>query len=103
MTDKQEGCNRRRIGRLTLTLFDMSEDITASLLAQYYGISEEPELNKFPSIQCIGSIENDSDKLIGEQSTVDTNGDDTSKETEMQVRILILCHYYYETGFIFYK
>ncbi|KYQ48348.1 Leucine-rich repeat-containing protein 27 [Trachymyrmex zeteki] len=62
----------------------MSEDITASLLAQYYGISEEPELNKFPSIQCIGSIENDSDKLIGEQSTVDTNGDDTSKETEMQ-------------------
>ncbi|KAG5317535.1 LRC27 protein, partial [Pseudoatta argentina] len=63
----------------------MAEDIVVSLLAQYYGISEESETKKFPSIQeCVGSIENDSDKLIGEQSTVDTNGDDTSKETEVQ-------------------
>jgi len=74
----------------------MAEDIAVSLLAQYYGISEESETKKFPSIQeCVGSIENDSDKLIDEQSTVDTNGDDTSKETEVQVQILIqLCYYY---------
>ncbi|XP_018351200.1 PREDICTED: leucine-rich repeat-containing protein 27-like isoform X1 [Trachymyrmex septentrionalis] len=63
----------------------MAEDIAVSLLAQYYGISEESEIKKCPSIQeCVGSIENDSDKLIGEQSTVDTNDDDTSKETEVQ-------------------
>ncbi|KYM88780.1 Leucine-rich repeat-containing protein 27 [Atta colombica] len=63
----------------------MAEDIAVSLLAQYYGISEESETKKFPSIQeCVSSIENDSDKLIDEQSTVDTNGDDTSKETEVQ-------------------
>ncbi|KYN28543.1 PREDICTED: leucine-rich repeat-containing protein 27-like [Trachymyrmex cornetzi] len=63
----------------------MAEDIAVSLLAQYYGISEESETKKFPSIQeCVSSIENDSDKLVGEQSTVDTNGDDTSKETEVQ-------------------
>ncbi|KYM99101.1 PREDICTED: uncharacterized protein LOC108777033 [Cyphomyrmex costatus] len=63
----------------------MSEDIAANLLAQYYAISEESKTKKFPSIlECMGSIENNSDKLIGEQSTVDTNGDDTSKETEVQ-------------------
>jgi len=69
----------------------MAEDIAVSLLAQYYGISEESEIKKCPSIQeCVGSIENDSDKLIGEQSTVDTNDDDTSKETEVQVRIFFI-------------
>lgn len=70
--------------------FDISEDIAESLLAQYYGISEGRKAEKFPSIQeCVGSIENDPDKLIGEQSTVDTNGDDASKETEMQVQISV--------------
>jgi len=67
----------------------MSEDIAENLLAQYYGISEGSKAKNFPSIQeYVASVENDSDKLI-EQSTVDTNDDDTSRETEVQVRILI--------------
>ncbi|XP_011699530.1 PREDICTED: E3 ubiquitin-protein ligase LRSAM1-like [Wasmannia auropunctata] len=62
----------------------MSENIAESLLAQYYGIFENSKTEKCPSIrECVGSVENDSDKLI-EQSTVDTNDDDTSKETEVQ-------------------
>ncbi|XP_071627963.1 uncharacterized protein [Temnothorax longispinosus] len=63
----------------------MSGDIAESLLAQYYGIFEGPKAEKFLSIQeCVGSVENDSDKLIGEQSTVETNDDDTSRETGVQ-------------------
>ncbi|XP_077273194.1 uncharacterized protein LOC143903463 isoform X1 [Temnothorax americanus] len=63
----------------------MSGDIAESLLAQYYGIFEGPKAEKFPSIQeCVGSVENDSNKLIGEQSTVETNDDDTSRETGVQ-------------------
>lgn len=73
----------------------MSENIAESLLAQYYGISESPKVEKFQSIQeCVGSVENDSDKLIGEQSTVETNDDDTSKETGVQVRTSIQFCYY---------
>ncbi|XP_011871281.1 PREDICTED: uncharacterized protein LOC105563902 isoform X1 [Vollenhovia emeryi] len=63
----------------------MSEDIAGSLLAQYYGIFDGPRTEKFPSIQeCVGSVEHDSDKLINEQSTVETNDDDTSRETGVQ-------------------
>ncbi|XP_025987312.1 leucine-rich repeat-containing protein 27 isoform X2 [Solenopsis invicta] len=63
----------------------MSEDIAENLLVQYYGFSEGSKVEKFPSIHdCAVSVENDSDKLIGEQSTVDTNNDDISRETEVQ-------------------
>ncbi|XP_028045310.1 leucine-rich repeat protein SHOC-2 isoform X2 [Monomorium pharaonis] len=63
----------------------MSEDIAKTLLVQYYGISNGTKAEKFPSIQeCAGSVENESDKLIGEQSTLDTNDDDMSRETEEQ-------------------
>lgn len=62
-------------------------DITENLLANYYGFSAEPQVEKFLSIhECASNEENNVDKLIGNQSTVDTNDDDTSKETEIQVQ-----------------
>ncbi|XP_014480404.1 PREDICTED: chaoptin-like [Dinoponera quadriceps] len=58
-------------------------DLTKDLLAQYYGFSAEPQVEKFLSIHgCISNAENDADKLIDNQSTIDTNDDDTSKEME---------------------
>ncbi|XP_070154491.1 leucine-rich repeat-containing protein 27 isoform X2 [Polyergus mexicanus] len=60
-------------------------DIAENLLAQYYGLSKKSETEKFISIhECMSNVEN-VDKLIGEQSTVDTaNDNDTSRETEEQ-------------------
>lgn len=61
-------------------------DIARVLLAKYYGFSKTPGTDKFLSIhECMNSAKNDVQKLTGEQSTVDTNDDDTSKETEIQV------------------
>lgn len=63
-------------------------DIAENLLAQYYGLSKKSETEKFVSIHdCVNNAENDIEKLIGEQSTVDTNDNDTSGETEMQVQV----------------
>ncbi|XP_011641791.1 cyclic GMP-binding protein C-like [Pogonomyrmex barbatus] len=60
-------------------------DIAENLLDQYYGISKDSKAEKLLSIQeCVGNIENNQDKLNGEQSTLDTNGNDTSSETEVQ-------------------
>lgn len=60
-------------------------DIAESLLVQYYGFPEKSETGKFLSIhECASSTENDADKLIEEQSTIDTNGDNTSREMEVQ-------------------
>ncbi|KAL6446383.1 hypothetical protein ACFW04_001160 [Cataglyphis niger] len=61
-------------------------DIAENLLTQYYGLSTKSETEKFLSIhECVSNVENDVEKLIGEQSTVDTaNDNDTSKETEEQ-------------------
>ncbi|XP_050449037.1 leucine-rich repeat and death domain-containing protein 1-like isoform X2 [Cataglyphis hispanica] len=61
-------------------------DIAENLLIQYYGLSTKSETEKFLSIhECVSNVENDVEKLIGEQSTVDTaNDNDTSKETEEQ-------------------
>lgn len=93
MTDKQRVCCQvsfvfleyRHKQDLSFGL-DMS-DLTENLLAQYYGFSAEPKIEKFLSIhECASNAENDADKLIGNQSTIDTNGDDTSKETKVQVR-----------------
>lgn len=62
-------------------------DIAENLLAQYYGLSKKSETEKFVSIHdCVNNAEN-IEKLIGEQSTVDTNDNDTSGETEMQVQV----------------
>ncbi|EFN71211.1 Leucine-rich repeat-containing protein 27 [Camponotus floridanus] len=59
-------------------------DITENLLAQYYGLSKKSETEKFVSIHdCVNNAGN-IEKLIGEQSTVDTNDNDTSGETEVQ-------------------
>lgn len=62
-------------------------DIAENLLTQYYGLSKKSETEKFLSIhECMSNVENDVEKLIGEQSTVDTaNDNDTSRETEEQV------------------
>lgn len=66
-------------------------DIAESLLAQYYGFSGESKAEKFLSIhECAKNAENDADKLNGQQSTIDTNDDDMSKETKVQVRMLTL-------------
>ncbi|RLU25903.1 hypothetical protein DMN91_002065 [Ooceraea biroi] len=60
-------------------------DIADALLAQYYGFSKNSKPEKFLSIhECVSHAENDVHKLVGEQSTADTNDDDTSKETELQ-------------------
>lgn len=65
-------------------------DIAENLLAQYYGLSKKSETEKFLSIhECVSNVENNAEKLIGEQSTVDTDDNDTSRETEVQVRSLI--------------
>ncbi|XP_029171942.1 E3 ubiquitin-protein ligase LRSAM1-like [Nylanderia fulva] len=73
--------------RFTYTLsfsFDMS-DIAENLLTQYYGLSKKSETENFLSIhECVSNVENNVEKLIGEQSTVDTDGNDTSQETEVQ-------------------
>lgn len=62
-------------------------DIAENLLAQYYGLCKKSETEKFISIhECMSNVEDDVEKLIGEQSTVDTaNDNDTSRETEEQV------------------
>lgn len=66
--------------------FDMS-DIAENLLTQYYGLSKKSETETFLSIhECVSNAENNVEKLIGEQSTVDTDDNDTSKGTEVQVR-----------------
>ncbi|CAL1673888.1 unnamed protein product [Lasius platythorax] len=60
-------------------------DIAENLLAQYYGLSKKSETEKFLSIhECVSNVENNAEKLIGEQSTVDTDDNDTSRETEVQ-------------------
>lgn len=63
-------------------------DIVENLLAQYYGLSKKSETEKFLSIhESVNNTENDVEKLIGEQSTVDTNDNDTSGEMEVQVQV----------------
>ncbi|XP_072759609.1 uncharacterized protein [Anoplolepis gracilipes] len=59
-------------------------DIAENLLTQYYGLSQKSETEKCLSIHECASNENDIEKLIDEQSTVDTTDNDTSKETEVQ-------------------
>ncbi|XP_011341308.1 uncharacterized protein LOC105281639 isoform X3 [Ooceraea biroi] len=95
---KQQSCNYHRhysysrvrshqLTELTRNFsftFEMS-DIADALLAQYYGFSKNSKPEKFLSIhECVSHAENDVHKLVGEQSTADTNDDDTSKETELQ-------------------
>lgn len=60
-------------------------DIAENLLAQYYGLPKKSKTEKFLSIhENVNNTENDIEKLIGEQSIVDTNDNDTSEETEVQ-------------------
>ncbi|XP_029666144.1 cyclic GMP-binding protein C-like [Formica exsecta] len=65
-------------------------DIAENLLAQYYGLCKKSETEKFISIhECMSNVEDDVEKLIGEQSTVDTaNDNDTSRETEEQENVV---------------
>lgn len=56
-------------------------DLVNHLLEQYYGFSKDSAEKSLSLHECVGSEEND--RLIGKQSTEDTNSDNA--ETEEQV------------------